>query len=118
MRRVTVMILFLAALFGSTHAQDSTPEPTPEQPKLGDTRVDDFGIEQVYVPAGCFLMGTSDAEREYAETLEAPAWAKGRLSSEQAQHEVCLSTGYWIDKTEVTNAAFQALHLDPPAASA
>ena len=108
MRRVTAMILFLVALFGSIHAQDPTPESTPEAPELGDTHVDDFGIEQVYVPGGCFLMGTSDAEREYAETLEAPAWAKGRLSSEQAQHEVCLSTGYWIDKTEVTNAAFQA----------
>jgi formylglycine-generating enzyme required for sulfatase activity len=62
----------------------------------------------VYVPAGCFRMGTSDTEREHAESLEGPEWAKNRLASEQAQHEVCISAGYWIDKTEVTNAAYQA----------
>jgi len=30
------------------------------------------------------------------------------LMSEQPQHEVCLSSGYWIDTTEVTVAAFAA----------
>lgn len=79
-----------------------------EMPEAGDTRTDEKGIEQVYVPSGCFMMGTSEAEAEYARSLEAPSWAAGRISSEQPQHEVCLMRGYWIDKYEVTNAAYQA----------
>lgn len=101
--------LGLAALVMSTSitgAQD--PTPTPSKPQAGDVRVDDFGISQVYVPAGCFLMGTSDEQAEYAEGLEAPDWPRSRIATEQAQHEVCISRGYWIDQYEVTNAAFQA----------
>lgn len=89
-------------------AQDTTPEPEQEAPKAGDVRTDAYGIEQVYVPAGCFMMGTSDAEAEYVQSLEAPDWAKRRISSEQAQHEVCISASFWIDRYEVTNAAFRA----------
>lgn len=77
-------------------------------PEAGETRVDAFGIDQVYVPAGCFLMGTGEAEAEAALALNPPSWAARRIPSEQPQHEVCLSAGYWIDQTEVTNAAFQA----------
>lgn len=102
MRQMIGMFFMLNVIFTGVYAQDPTPTP----PQAGDVRTDDFGIEQVYVPSGCFLMGTSEAEAEYAATLEAPSWAKGRLSSEQVQHETCLSEGFWIDKTEVTNAAF------------
>ncbi len=78
------------------------------QLEAGDTRVDDFGISQVYVPAGCFMMGTSEDEAAYAQTLDAPEWSLNRLPSEQPQREVCLTEGYWIDQFEVTNANFQA----------
>lgn len=71
-------------------------------------RIDEHGVSQVYVPAGCFMMGTSEEQAEYARRLNAPAWARSRLSSEQPQHEVCITQGYWIDEFEVTNAAFQA----------
>lgn len=103
MRRLTGILFMLSVFFTGVYAQDPTPTP-----QAGDSRIDDFGIEQVYVPDGCFMMGTSEAEAEYAATLDAPSWAKGRLSSEQVQHETCLSEGFWIDKTEVTNAAFDA----------
>lgn len=76
--------------------------------EAGDVRLDEFGISQVYVPAGCFMMGTSEDEAAYAQTLDAPEWALNRLSSEQPQREVCLTEGYWIDQFEVTNANFQA----------
>jgi formylglycine-generating enzyme required for sulfatase activity len=81
---------------------------TNATPEAGDIRTDAHGIEQVYVPAGCFLMGSSDAELEYARSLDAPSWAISRIIQEQAQHEVCLSEGYWLDRYEVTNAAFDA----------
>jgi formylglycine-generating enzyme required for sulfatase activity len=97
-----VLLLLLAPL----SAQEATPEAT--ELAAGDSRVDEFGIEQVWVPAGCFVMGTSEEQATYAESLEAPSWAADRISSEQPAHEVCLTAGYWIDKYEVTNAAFAA----------
>jgi formylglycine-generating enzyme required for sulfatase activity len=47
----------------------------------------------VFVPAGEFLMGSSDADREAD-------------SDEKPQHTVYLDA-YWIDQTEVTNAMYQ-----------
>ena len=83
----------------------NTPEPTAlPLPVAGTTRVDASGIEQVYVPAGAFVMGTGDD----TAGLPAPAWARRELASEQPAHEVQITTGYWIDKTEVSNAAFRA----------
>ena len=49
---------------------------------------------QVYVPAGEFLMGSLDSDKD-AEPDEKP------------QHKVTLD-GFWIDRTEVTNAQFAA----------
>lgn len=101
---LVLALCLLGLLGGNIMAQD---DETTEL-RAGDTRVDEFGIEQVYVPAGCFIMGTTDEQAEYALTLDGPTWARGRLSTEQPAHEVCITKGYWIDKYEVTNAAFQA----------
>jgi len=49
-------------------------------------------MELVYVPAGDFLMGSTDDDPDAAH-------------GEVPQHPVYLD-GYWIDKTEVTNAMF------------
>lgn len=71
----------------------ATPSPTSDttpalEPAAGTIRV--FGeTEMVYVPSGTFLMGSDTGDPD-----EAPA------------HTVYLD-GFWIDRTEVTNAAFQ-----------
>jgi formylglycine-generating enzyme required for sulfatase activity len=62
----------------------------------------------VWVPAGSFLMGTDEATINELLALNPPAWVRREFASEQPQHEVRLSAGYWIDKYEVTNQAFQA----------
>lgn len=111
-----VALLFLAACDASEAASPSEISPgippTAEQtaipvatPSLvaGTTRIDASGVAQVWVPAGCFLMGTDPA----TVTETPPAWARGALVSEQPQHEVCLSQGYWIDQHEVSNADYQ-----------
>src|SRR5689334_4262802 len=95
------LFLLLSIIF---YAQTPTPEPL--QP--GDTRTDEHGIEQVWVPAGCFLMGTTPEQNKVVRDTRPPAFIISELPSEQPQHEVCLTSGYWIDSTEVTNAAFQA----------
>lgn len=83
-----------------------TPPPT-STPTAGQTRVDAFGIEQVWVPPGTFLMGLTAVEAEAIIAQNPPSWVLAELPSEQPQHEVTLTTGYWLDKYEVTNAAFQ-----------
>ena len=84
----------------------TAPTPEPSGPAAGTTRIDDRGIEQVWVPAGTFRMGTEDTDP--TGELAAPDWARLELKSERPQHEVALSRGYWVDRTEVTNAAFAA----------
>ncbi len=88
------------------------PPPTPT-PAAGETRVDPLGIEQVWVPPGTFQMGTGDTGE-----LDPPSWAINELKSEQPQHQVTLTRGFWIDKYEVTNAAYETFveaggYLDP-----
>jgi len=72
------------------------------------SRRDAMGIEQVWVPAGSFLMGTDDATLQELKSQGPPAWVAKALDSESPQHRVRLTQGYWIDRHEVTNAAFRA----------
>ncbi len=69
--------------------------------KIGDVRVNPKdGAEMVWVPAGEFLMGSTDEEisrlRKADFTLKAAA-----LDDEKPQRKVYLD-GYWIYRTEVT----------------
>jgi formylglycine-generating enzyme required for sulfatase activity len=90
-----------------------TPVPTMSGPALGHTLsrpVD--GMLMVYVPAGEFVMGSTDEEAEYARALynEYPGrsgeWIE-MIDQEQPAHTVALD-GFWIDRTEVTNEQFAA----------
>ena len=105
--KIGFLIVILLLTGSATLAQEATPEP-----KAGDTRTDAKGISQVYVPAGCFMMGSSDEQIAAAQKLNPPGWAKATALYEQPQHEVCLTKGYWIDQYEVTNAAFDAFVKD------
>lgn len=80
---------------------ESTATPVPPTPVLtiGSTRTSEVdGMDQVYVPAGEFLMGSTDPEAQISED-------NGRAYPEIPQHTVYLD-GYWIDKYEVTNSQF------------
>jgi eukaryotic-like serine/threonine-protein kinase len=81
-----------------TPVPTATTVPTPTL-GIGSTRVSDIdGMEQVYVPAGEFLMGTDDPEAK--REVEG-----GRAYPEIPQHTVYLDS-FWIDKFEVTNAQY------------
>jgi len=71
-----------------------TPVGPPAEANIGDTwtRPAD-GMVMVYVPAGEFLMGSSDADDQAQDT-------------EKPQHTVYLDA-FWIDRTEVTNAQYR-----------
>ena len=59
-------------------------------------------MAQVWVPQGTYTQGTSTID-----DLDPPAWAKQELHSEQPAHEVTISINFWIDREEVTNAAYE-----------
>ena len=95
---------------GSGGAASGEPSVAPDGPAAGTTRTDEHGIDQVWVPAGTFLMGTDDTDP--TGPVEPPSWALSELAAERPQHEVALSSGFWIDTTEVTNKAFAAFVAD------
>jgi formylglycine-generating enzyme required for sulfatase activity len=103
MKRLAVVLLISLFLPIRTAASQSSDERQP-----GDRRLDAFGIEQVWVPAGCFTMGISQEQIDDLQAQEPPAWVSRALPSETPDHAVCLTEGYWIDRTEVTNANWQA----------
>ena len=74
----------------------------------GQVRTDPFAVEQVWVPAGSFTMGTSETDIAKLKAQKPPDWVAPALDAEAPAHEVTLTKGYWIDRTEVTNAAFTA----------
>jgi formylglycine-generating enzyme required for sulfatase activity/CubicO group peptidase (beta-lactamase class C family) len=90
------------------------------------------GVEMVLVPAGCFMMGSTEEEIDAAfvdcflkgsseEEIDAALEVCQRASAQceyefgrdwfagQApRHEVCFDEPFWIDRYEVTNAQFRA----------
>jgi formylglycine-generating enzyme required for sulfatase activity len=99
-----------------THTPTPTVTPTwtpvsptsPPKSKVAaavatQTRATD-GMVMVYVPAGEFVMGTSDA---YIDAIlpKCIGCTRELFADEQPQHVVYLDA-FWIDKTEVTNAQY------------
>jgi serine/threonine-protein kinase len=54
------------------------------------------GVSLVWVPAGCFMMGSDKTKDSNAN------------GTEQPQHKVCITQGYWIGEFDITNAQFDA----------
>lgn len=105
MSAVSMLALVMLALFLSwdNRAHEATAEDAfPPVENVTNTRVDTRGVTQVFVPAGCFVMGSNPATDFLAELDEQPA------------HEVCFEEGFWIDKTEVTNAQYETFLEENP----
>ncbi len=70
-------------------------------PQQGDIKVDDVtGMKLVYVPSGCFQMGSPESEQ-------------GRDDDEKL-HEICVD-GFWMGKTEVTQGQWKKVMGSNPA---
>jgi formylglycine-generating enzyme required for sulfatase activity len=117
MRRIAFVLaaVAVAACSGGGTAAPSSGAPGPDAPgpatpipSLGATRTDAFGVEQVWVPAGTFRMGTEPADAEALAGAGAPDWVIPAFANETPAHDVTLSSGFWIDRDEVTNTAFAA----------
>jgi formylglycine-generating enzyme required for sulfatase activity len=104
---VSLLLLCLLAACGP-EADVPAPTMTPgaAEPKAGDTRVRNTdGMVMVYVPAGEFLMGSTDEDLE-AVMAECADCEPPSLYLEQPQHTVYVDA-FWIDQTEVTNAQYR-----------
>ncbi|MEW5734232.1 MAG: formylglycine-generating enzyme family protein [Thermodesulfobacteriota bacterium] len=76
-----------------------TQVPDPPNRKIGDTWTDPVtGMEFVWIPGGCFMMGTPETEKE-------------RYEDESPLHQVCVN-GFWMGKYEVTNAQYRKFKPD------
>jgi formylglycine-generating enzyme required for sulfatase activity len=69
------------------------------------------GVEMALVPAGCFMMGSTEAEIDYAMELCESARGeseceRGYLEDQAPRHEVCFDEPFWMDVYEVTNAQY------------
>ena len=67
----------------------------PAQREAGESWVNSLGMEFVWIPAGSFVMGS-------------PMGEEGRIPDER-QHEVRISTAYWMQKYEVTQGEWEAV---------
>ena len=76
-------------------------------PKAGDEWTEPVtGMKFVWVPGGCFQMGQTDAEKRYLVDEVGEKDYKNWYADETPRHEVCVD-GFWMGKTEVTNAQFR-----------
>jgi Tol biopolymer transport system component/formylglycine-generating enzyme required for sulfatase activity len=101
----------LVLLFSSTpilFTQDSDPYVQVDSNADWDVvEVAFYDVPMVLVPAGCFVMGTTDEE---AMALNNEfGWSLEILANEQPAHEVCFDEPFWVDKTEVSQADFARL---------
>jgi formylglycine-generating enzyme required for sulfatase activity len=63
------------------------------------------GIAMMLVPKGCFMMGSTQEQVDYATEL-----LDGFVVLEEIPaHEICIDTPFWIDRTEVTQGDFARL---------
>jgi formylglycine-generating enzyme required for sulfatase activity len=83
-----------------------SPPTGPHQ--AGDVWVADLGgrtgLEMIWCPPGKFLMGSSASEPD-----------RQPFEPNETQHEVTLTQGFWIGKTEVTQAQWSAIMGTKPA---
>ncbi len=99
----------------SLNAQGSltaTPVPTVTANSQWTPVIQDFdGVTMVLVPAGCFRMGSSEEQIDYAFKLvkaRRPTDAQRRwFNDEKPAHEVCFAQPFWIDQMEVSQGQFK-----------
>jgi formylglycine-generating enzyme required for sulfatase activity len=97
--------LRLAALRSSEPPSGSPKEPSPAAAvKPGPSKVNPKdGLEYVWIPPGRFRMGCSKDDNDCA-------------ANEKPAHDVELTRGFWLGKTEVTQGAYESVMGNNPSA--
>ena len=114
MKRYLFLMCPLFALAACVVEPTVTPLPTPTDfpalPPAGASAGDTWtrpkdGAVMVYVPAGEFLMGSTDDDID-AIMAQCSDCKREEYAEEQPQHAVSLDA-FWIDRNEVTNVQYR-----------
>lgn len=109
-----VLLLFRDNLASPNPIPTNTPTLTPYQvaeqsvssnaewQAIGPAVQEFDGVEMVLVPAGCFMMGSTDEQIDYAASFG----FEREWLDEQPVHEICFDAPFWIDRYEVTNEQY------------
>ena len=109
--------------FGSASA---TPAAAPSAPLTTKTAIspsagtivrNQMGMELVYVPAGTFMMGSTDAEAQAAVEEAKRVNDNAKLewfSREEPKHQVTIREGFYMGKYVVTQAQWQKVMGNNP----
>jgi formylglycine-generating enzyme required for sulfatase activity len=109
--RIFIALFVLSLVVGCGGSDPTaTPLALPTTPALDDTwtRPTD-GMVMVYVPSGVFEMGSDAGTADHALQLcsaDRKNCQREWFEDEQPAHTVALD-GFWIDRTEVTNAQYR-----------
>ncbi len=74
--------------------------------KAGDVVTNSIGMKLVYVPAGSFMMGSSDSAAQLAGQY---GKKEKDFADELPQHPVRISKGFWMGQTEVTQGQYMSV---------
>ncbi|MHB9134062.1 MAG: formylglycine-generating enzyme family protein [Armatimonadota bacterium] len=96
----SVLLAVCGLLCGLSWLADAQDPPAPPAPKPITRTNPKDGATMVWVPAGAFLMGTTNADITDMQKRR-PSWKTAWFDDEKPQHTVVLD-GYWIYKYEVT----------------
>jgi len=69
------------------------------------------GVPMALVPAGCFTMGSTDEQINYA--LDVFLDRRSYYEDEQPAHQQCFAEPFWIDVYEVTNEQYGSYDVRP-----
>jgi len=107
-----------AATPAPTQTRVSTPASNNSGAvKARTVRKNSIGMELVYIPAGDFMMGSSEEEiadavfkrKKYTSDAK-----RDDFANETPRHKVSIKQGFWMGKFEVTQAQWQAVMGDNP----
>ena len=104
---ISAMMALLVLLVVGGGGSGNRKSTTPTRMRNADWTpvVQDFdGVEMALVPAGCFMMGSTDEQLDYVD-YDLGGY-RGWLVDEQPAHEICFEEPFWIDRYEVTQDQF------------
>ncbi len=113
--KIGVLIIIVSGILGRAVAQDDNPPLSPHELALqGVTHNADWkphsetinGLEMVLVPAGCFMMGSTQAQvNDQVAQAIGEEWASRQLPL----HQKCLVEPFWIDQTPISQTDYTHL---------
>ena len=109
-----VLLLSLVDCNGNTGQSNEKLQSNVIQPTRGDTLINSFGMEFIYIPAGEFMMGSRETPQEVVNT------EGGKIEwylREHPIHQVKISKGFCLGMTEVTQEQYASVMKKNPSDS-